>query len=60
MRKFGTIFLLLCLLLSLAACGSTDQTTGTADPAPAAQPAPTGDGAGSCLLYTSPSPRDTR
>ncbi len=34
MRKFGTIFLLLCLLLSLAACGSTDQTTGTADPAP--------------------------
>ena len=35
MRKFGTIFLLLCLLLSLAACGSTDQATGTADPAPA-------------------------
>lgn len=52
MRKFGTIFLLLCLLLSLAACGSTDQTTGTADPAPApaAQPAPTGDGAGSTLV----------
>ena len=39
MRKFGTIFLLLCLLLSLAACGSTNQTTGTAAPAPAAQPA---------------------
>ena len=50
MRKFGTIFLLLCLLLSLAACGSTNQTTGTADPAPAAQPAPTGDGAGSTLV----------
>ena len=33
MRKFGTIFLLLCLLLSLAACSKTESEENTSSPA---------------------------
>ena len=54
MKKLLALLLALVMVLGLAACG-TSTTTPTAAP----DNAPAADNAETCLLYTSPSPRDS-
>ena len=61
MKKIVTMLLVVVMVLGLAACGSKT-TTETKAPTEADVSATTAAAteAPTCLLYTSPSPRDTR
>ena len=61
MKRILALIMVLAMVFAFAACKSKDDGATTTDPSSAGgEVIDNGEGSTPCLLYTSPSPRDTR
>ena len=58
MKKLTALLCVAAMTVSLAACGGTKDTAANTDTSGSSKDETTVEGDGTCLLYTSPSPRD--